>query len=262
MTKEKLKQFTIEGNFQEVFYELSKLGAKDTDAIFHQLRNEFIKGGTIHTDFSQRIGAYIDKFFQSLNPAKTLQVVVCALSEEEARQIPNQTPELLARYGQRSLDWKPFGEESIEILLQEYETKAFPLIYEAYEYGNEVYEHELSKAQDNAIFVIDIQALWVYPETFATFNTTQPHRPLFLFPLCASYDATRKQILEEIYTDIELCVSTKQDFFRRISNMANTCFGMGNSNARDVKKHIITTDTKAQEVQNSSDKSLIKTYDS
>ena len=180
------------------------------------------------------------------NP-NALCVVVYSMSKSDFDSISNKKKWVVngSRYGVSPMDWKPFANENtIKDLLEEYEKKGFPIVKESFGYDNE-YINEFDSNKKYAVLIIDIHALFFLDKPMYKYDNINDIGSL-VFPICSTYSSDIKNILVEKrntvfnsikyayyenldtpYTHVELDVSTKYDFFRRLTNIAVSRFGLG-----------------------------------
>jgi len=274
MTKQQL--FDIidsQVGLNEVFDKLRDMGATN----FGALEQEFIQNVSNHSiNFYDRLKSQISLFFWERNKSEALYLVICSLNQNQFHQIKEVSLKANEiRYKENSLLWQPFEEnESIEALLKEYATKGYEVVFEPFIYDDANFRTYFQKNRKFATLIIDCHALFVYREQFLKLDDFIETGG-FIFPICQSYSPRIKTKLlqkqAEVFTDtkhsyysdfkvaypyIELNVSTKYDFFRRLTNIATTRFGFGELKTNVAPKQILTHSDSIKKSQNAEDKRL------
>lgn len=171
-----LNQLIDEAKYDECFNVLHNNTPATHQNYFNELRNEFINNGTKDSNFHQRLKTLIRAF---LTEKKHLNILVltCNLSQvkddiakiemnekQEALWQNFKNEELLAFYGEELAHWKPYKEETIVELLENFRTKfGIEIIYDVCSFDNENhafdYIEKIDSRMQEMVLISDVWAL-------------------------------------------------------------------------------------------------------
>lgn len=119
MSVSEIKQCIIKGELDKAFRALKGYVPAVYEPTFEELKQEFMQG-IKRTDYTQRLIVLVDECF---NPPKYICVLILASTKVQVAQLlKNQqdNESILARYGTDAQSWKPYLQETIGELLEEF----------------------------------------------------------------------------------------------------------------------------------------------
>lgn len=229
MDKETLCGLVTEGKYVEVFEELEKW--EITDAMFANLRNEFIAGQTTY-QYTDRFKVFIRSLKdKSGNP--NLTVIVITANKQQIKQNNEKykckIPE--NRYHPTDLDqWQPFqSSEKIKDLFIEYQRKnGFPLQYQCvHEFPCEDAETRawIRENRQNMVLWADLLALNEHNEKFVKYFNDDKIGGL-ITSNCVS-DTEKPSVWAEKQSK-NIFQNRKDDFENYTDECQNIAFGISN----------------------------------